>query len=312
MIGLGALVGRNSRGVAACLLGLAVAVGRSAEASAARASNDLTYQVLLDRYVKVASSPGAPVETRVDYMPLVGFGGFNYDSLDSASSFAERLKQSVHEQLLAAVPSRLNEGARLAWAINAYNFLVIEQVANSAVHSDITSVGLPASVRDIKGFFETPVAKVEGANYSLDQFERRFVFGNGLGRPGARPVGPDPRAHFALVCAAKGCPPLLPRAYTADSLDLQLDYAVRNALRSPAHLRWNARDGTVEASAIFEWYARDFGGTRQAFAFLKRYAPERVRRVIEERHVKAISRTIPWDWRLNHSADEEPRHSKAR
>jgi hypothetical protein len=261
-----------------------------------RGRADFDYQQLLDRVVKVTSARGAPLETRVDYDRLV---------------IAEPLRKSVRHHLLAAVPSRMDERTRLAWAINTYNFLVMDEVAASAPVEAMHPY-LPASARDIKGFFDRPVVEVEGVKYSLDGFERRFVFAEGAGGPGGARMVLDPRAHFALVCAAKGCPPLLPRAYTADSLDLQLDYAVRNALRSPAHLRWNARDGTVEASAIFEWYTRDFGGTRQAFAFLKRYAPERVHRVIEERHVKAISRTIPWDWRLNHSADEEPRHSKAR
>ncbi|MEO8269711.1 MAG: DUF547 domain-containing protein [Aureliella sp.] len=43
-----------------------------------------------------------------------------------------------------------------------------------------------------------------------------FVSLNGIENDVLRPMG-DPRIHFALVCAARGCPRLQNRAYTADS-----------------------------------------------------------------------------------------------
>lgn len=38
----------------------------------------------------------------------------------------------------------------------------------------------------------------------------------------------EPRIHFAIVCAALGCPPLRSEAYLADKLDTQLADQGRN------------------------------------------------------------------------------------
>ena len=93
--------------------------------------------------------------------------------------------------------------------------------------------GIPQkSLRYIKidgvPFFEVPVAQVEGKSYNLNTFERTFVFDGypvpaAGAKPAPRPRGFDPRAHFALVCGAIGCPPLQPRAFLPESLDVQLD-----------------------------------------------------------------------------------------
>jgi len=132
----------------------------------------------------------------------------------------------------------------------------------------------------------------------LDDFEKTFVFpGRGQAKPAAWAL--DPRAHFALVCGARGCPPLQPRAFLPESLDVQLDRASRDALASPRHLNWDARTHALEASEVFEWYAADFGGADGALAFIRRYAPASVASRIQHGEAKRIERFIPWDWTLN-------------
>jgi hypothetical protein len=101
----------------------------------------------------------------------------------------------------------------------------------------------------------------------------------------------DPRYHFVLVCAARGCPPLLPVPFGFG--DEMLDYAVRNALRSPRHFWWE--EGRAHVSQIFTWYAADFGWTEGGIrGFLKRYAP--IPDNVTEFEIVA---DIPWDWSLN-------------
>jgi hypothetical protein len=151
-------------------------------------------------------------------------------------------------------------------------------------------------------FFEAKVVEIDGQSYSLNDFERHFVFGD-FDRSSKKPPprSLDPRAHFALVCAAVGCPPLMSRAYTADSLDAQLDHVTREALSSPTHLKWDPDTRRLDASSVFNWYEADFGGRDKAFAFLKRYAPPQVSADLMAKHVAAITFTIPWDWKLNQS-----------
>ena len=257
-------------------VGASGSAGTSAADSAAPAApvaaDFTTYQDVLDHFVRVISPPGAPLDTRVDYL-----------GLRTSKHRIERFA-AVRSDLLSATPSKMSPSARLAWAINTYNFLVLEMTTNNLWSKQVSPElkargiwGIPfKSVRFVKvnevPFFDAIAATVEGKNYTLNSFERTFVFnGYAPAPPGAkskpkpRPKSLDPRAHFALVCGALGCPPLQPRAFRAESLDVQLDRAVRDALAGPRHLRWEPEYHVVRGSQIFEWYEADFGGPTAAF-----------------------------------------------
>ena len=262
------------------------------------------YQRLLNEHLVVVSAPGVPLETRFDYFKL-------HDS----PGRAERLL-SVRAALLSVSPAELQPAQRRAWAINTYNFLVIELATTNLISR---RVGLDLKARGVLGisqrsvrhmrikdlsFFEVPVARIDDRDYNLDQFERAFVFDTpDPAAAGSKPNTPaktlDPRAHFALVCGALGCPPLQPRAFTADSLDAQLDHATRDALANPNHLSWDPILKRLAASAVFSWYEADFGGPAKAFEFAARYAPEALRAEIAGKPQPGIDRVLPWNWDLN-------------
>ena len=259
------------------------------------------YQRLLDDYLSATSEPGKPLETRFDYLKLWG-----------AEGTFERFAR-IRRQLFGFPISRLRGREKLAWAINTYNYLVLEtatvnliekRAQRGYVNGMRAMVRRPhTSVQQIQlrfgTFFDGYVTELQGKGYSLNQFEQHFVFED-YDRKSKRPPPKtlDPRAHFALVCGAQGCPPLLPRAYQADSLDRQLDFAVRNALSSRAHLRFNPLARFVQASSIFQWYAADFGSPRQAMEFIKRYGPTPVTAEIDSLKVTEIGAYLPWDWKL--------------
>jgi len=234
----------------------------------------------------------------IDLQPAVT--AFDYVGLHRQPDSAVGLR-AVRAQLLSAKPSRMTPAERTAWAINVYNFLVIERVMQHFAANGAP----PASVRDIPGFFSDPAVEVEGRHYSLDSFERHFLFAN-VERDDdvPPPAGIDPRIHFAIVCAARGCPPLRETPYRGATLDADLDAAVRNALLNPAHLRAEPRTLTWAISSIFHWYEKDFGGRAGVLAFLKRYAPEDVAGQIQDRGQKALNGFVTWDWRLNQVSDE--------
>lgn len=258
------------------------------------------YQALLTDYVAVISAPSQPLETRVDYVRLH----------DSPGRF-ERMNR-IRGELLATPASKMSRPERLAWAINTYNFLVIELVTENLIDPNISAYlraqgysGVArSSVQQIQvdgtSFFEVPVVEIEGTRYSLNTFERTFAFDGFDSKSGGKPPKTlDPRAHFALVCAAQGCPPLRTGAYRPESLDVQLDRATREALASPAHLRWNPDSGVLYASSLFTWYAADFGGPDGAYAFLVAHAPGDIVKSLEGRKDPRISQFIAWDWKLN-------------
>ena len=166
-------------------------------------------------------------------------------------------------------------------------------------------------MKDVAGFFDDPVVEVEGHRYSLDAFERHFLFADFDRRGDAPPPAQlDTRVHFAIVCAARGCPPLATSPYRASTLDADLDAAARDALLSPFHLRADQRTLRYSISSIFDWYAKDFGGRAGVIEFLKRYAPENAAGQIADRGERALAGFIPWDWKLNQSGagarGEEP------
>jgi hypothetical protein len=125
------------------------------------------------------------------------------------------------------------------------------------------------SIRDIDispGWFaDGPWGKklitVDGSDLSLDDIEHRIL----------RPIWRDPRVHYAVNCAALGCPNLRPRPFTADRLDRMLTEGARAYVNHPRGARMTD-DGLV-VSSIYVWFQADFGGDDAGvIAHLKRYA----------------------------------------
>jgi hypothetical protein len=257
-----------------------------------------SYQALLDKYLSVVSSPGEPMVTRFDYLTLW------------RNPERKQLCQNIRNELLATTPSKMSARDRHAWGINLYNFLVIETIADKVVTD---RVPITAKKMGVKGYqldtvhqiqfegqsmFGWPLIEIEGTKYTLDQIERTFVFDgfdHNAGKPA--PKNLDVRAHFALVCGAVSCPPLQPRAYRGDSLERQLEEAVRGALRSPALLKVED-DGRVRATQLFQWYAVDFGGPKKTKEFIVKYAPAELKSKLQARD-PVPDLYLPWDWNLN-------------
>ncbi|GAB3324941.1 DUF547 domain-containing protein [Hymenobacter humi] len=128
---------------------------------------------------------------------------------------------------------------REAFYLNAYNLLVIGEV--------VARYPL-ASVEKVPGFFDKNLVSVAGEKLTLNDLEAKK-----LRQPYA-----DPRVHFALVCAAKGCPRLSRTAYAATSLDAQLTAQARKVLQDPAFIRVDDQARKVQLSQIFKWYEADF------------------------------------------------------
>lgn len=176
---------------------------------------------------------------------------------------------------------------RLALAINAYNAWTLLVVVDG---------GPPASILDLDGgkVWKTRRRTIAGASVTLDALEHEW----------ARELG-DARVHAALVCAAKGCPPLAADAYTAAGLDAELHAAAK---RWAATNAYRVSDGTLALSSIFDWYAEDFApyaidvGNADARAdgaigFLVRYVPAQVAATLTSGRL--VAGWQPYDWALN-------------
>jgi len=128
---------------------------------------------------------------------------------------------------------------QLALLINAYNAFTLELILR---HYPV------ASIQDIPGNWTEPLWFLLGRNFNLNDIENKII----------RPRYHEPRIHFALVCAANGCPPLQSEAYIADKLEEQLAAVSRSYARDRSFNRLDKKSATLYVSKIFEWYQDDF------------------------------------------------------
>jgi len=155
---------------------------------------------------------------------------------------------------------RWDESQQIAFLSNAYNAYTLRLIIE---HYPVESI------KDIGGFFngpwDQPVVKLFGKTIDLNTVEHEIL----------RVDYAEPRIHFALVCAAKGCPPLRSEAFVGIRLDEQLEDQERQFLATPDKNRIAAAERTVFLSPIFKWYGGDFGKEPgSVLAALKPYWPD--------------------------------------
>jgi hypothetical protein len=207
--------------------------------------------------IALAHEPGRAQET-VDHSSFETLlrahvddaGRVDYDAFARSGDFQRYLAL-----LSRADPERLGDQERLALWINAYNAYTIELINRHGERRSIRNINRTLGFLPGSGPWSERMARVGGHDYTLDEIEHEII----------RPRFGEPRIHFALVCAAIGCPPLRREAYTGARLDAQLDDQTRRFLvRSPERNRVDVSRRTLHLSRIFDWYAEDFGGSREA------------------------------------------------
>lgn len=232
----------------------------------ARAEVDLDlYDRLLERHTRAVPDV---VGTRVDYRAIARSADW----------------KTLSAQLRAAQPSHLARKDALAFWINAYNVFTIDLIVE---HYPVESI------RDIGSFlfpvWNETVATIEGREVSLGDIEHEIL----------RKMG-EPRIHAAIVCASTSCPPLARRAFRAESLDDQLDAAMRRWLASPAKGVSIDRAGkTVHVSQIFDWFEEDFEAGGGVLETIARYVPDDQAAWLRGPGRDARIRHLDYDWTLN-------------
>lgn len=216
-------------------------------------------------------------------------GLVDYDAFRAAPEFAAYLAN-----LAAFDPRALPTKERLAFWIDAYNAYTIQLILKHDERESIRNINKTLFIKAY-GPWKEKLAVVGGVAYGLDEIEQGII----------RPEFREPRIHFALVCAAMGCPPLRSEAYTGARLDEQLDdQGARFLLRSPAKNRVDVATRTAYLSQVFKFrdYAKDFGGSKAAIgAFVARWFPAGPERTLLEGGDFRLEYT-DYDWSLNSRA----------
>ncbi len=225
-------------------------------------------------------------------------GAVNYDAFGADPRFAQYLAS-----LDRVRPETLSEKERLAFWINTYNAFTIQLIESKGERESIRNINKSFGLLKLKGPWSDPIVRAGGRVLTLDQVEHEII----------RKEFNEPRIHFALVCAAIGCPPLRSEAYTGARLDEQLGEQGRVFIRqSPAKNRVDVSTRTVFVSLIFTWYKDDFGGSDASIGkYLAGWYPAGPERALLESGRFTLKQTS-YDWTLNSQEKMRPATSARR
>jgi hypothetical protein len=189
---------------------------------------------------------------------------------------------------VAAIPAadfeKWNKSDRLALLINLYNARTLRLITEHYPVKSIRNIGpLPGSA------WREPTVRFGGRVLSLDELEHKII----------RAEYSEPRIHFAVVCAAIGCPPLRQEPYTGAQLDDQLSDQARRFLGTKEKNRFDAEKNTLHLSYIFKWYEDDFTrASGSVAAYVKPFLPPAQRDAMTNPGAVKLKFT-EYDWRLN-------------
>ena len=165
---------------------------------------------------------------------------------------------------------------QLAYLINLYNAATLDLVTENYPVKSIKDIGSP---------WDKNVVLLHGNKISLNHLEHEII----------RKDYKEPRIHFALVCAAKGCPVLISDAYTGSKLESQLNAVTKNFLSDSDKNRIDDASQVIVVSSIFDWFAGDFEAqSGSVTAFLAPYYSKKP----EDLKSYQIKYT-DYDWTLN-------------
>jgi hypothetical protein len=172
----------------------------------------------------------------------------------------------------------LSENDKLAFYINAYNATVIKNVLD---HWPIES---PLKV---DGFFNKIKHMIARNEMTLDELEHKYTLK-------IEPV----LSHFGLVCAAKSCPKLIPKAYNGENVIKQLDENARIYLNNTENNYVDRENSILYLSEIFKWFPDAFiekyGSLKNA---ARSFMNEEDKQFLEENEVEIKFKK--YNWQLN-------------
>jgi len=245
------------------LLGALLAAGPASRlpASAFDHSHSI-YGRVLNAYV---------LEGSVDYAALKKNPG-------DLNAYLDRLASVSEEEFRA-----WSETQRIAFLTNLYNAATLKLIIDHYPVKSIRKIGVPW-----KGPWKQEVVRLFGDAVTLDHVEHDLL----------RKDYKEPRIHFALVCAARSCPPLRREPYVPDRLDDQLADQGRIFLNDSSKNRVDLERRIVYLSKIFEWFRGDFEEhSGSVLAFVLPYFPD-----FDSKRIRGetfMIEYLDYDWGLN-------------
>lgn len=209
---------------------------------------------------------------------------FKYKELKANSNDLARFERFLKWQASADL-KKMSREDQIAFYINAYNSCCIKAVLDRyPVHSPM----------DIDGFFDKLEFMVAGEYLTISGIEYDRLIANYL----------DMRAHFAVVCADRGCLPLKAGAYTGKNLETDLEGAAKKFVGDERHFKVDHEKKEVQISKIFEWYGEKFlkdpklaieSGKPEGY--LSYWVDEKTAKLLKSGEYAL--KIIEWNWTIN-------------
>lgn len=213
-----------------------------------------------------------------------GVHRFRYRSVTAADR--ERLERYLN-RLSGVAISAYNRPEQKAFWINLYNALTVQVVLDHYPVASIREIDISPGWFSV-GPWRKKLIQVDDIDLSLDDIEHRIL----------RPVWRDPRIHYAVNCAAIGCPNLQRRAFRGAGLAERLEEAARDYVNHPRAIAWSTDGWTL--SKIYQWFRDDFGGDESGVLdHIKRYADPALAATLNR---SARVQRYRYDWSLNDAA----------
>ncbi|GJQ27687.1 MAG: membrane protein [Phycisphaerae bacterium] len=213
----------------------------------------------------------------------VDYEGLGHDA-KALDSYLASLKSAPFD--------RLGRDEKLALLINAYNACTLRLILDHFDGGKLKSIkDIPASKR-----WNDRRWNLAGNNWSLNQIEQEQI----------RPKFKEPRIHFALVCAAVGCPPLRNEAYVGNRIGQQLEDQTRYIHSYGTWFRFDSDARIAYLTPLYKWYGGDFEQVSgSVLKFAASYAETLQAAVNNGKTVR--SEWLDYDWRLNSVQNRQER-----
>lgn len=175
------------------------------------------------------------------------------------------------------------ESEQLAFLINLYNAQTLDLIIDNYPVKSIKDISKKSG-----GPWEEPVVNLFGEKTTLNALEHEVI----------RKNYPEPRVHFALVCAAMGCPVLINEPYEGETLESQLELQTKIFLGDNNKNSINTDKKILMLSPIFDWFKQDFiAKSGSVIEFVNPYFDNQANK-------KFIIKYSHYDWSLNDQASK--------
>lgn len=205
---------------------------------------------------------------------FVDDGKVDYAALKNNHSTLDKFLKEVAELDNGAL-NYMPQNEKIAFYINVYNALALKLIID---HYPMRSI------RDIPGVWDKVKFIVAERKLTLNQIEHDIL----------RKEFMEPRIHFTLVCASKGCPELAREPFSGEDLYKQINREAHKFINDKTKVRLDKDSNILYLSSIFKWFKEDFG---DIIKFISSYLPKDDVKFIKE--IKPKIRYLNYDWSLN-------------